>query len=239
MTNDEQKERLNALMKDKSGMIKWAIIAVVAIVLLVVIFVGGYSSATKKQKAIISNLEKQVADLSNPTARYTEGTKEVSLDVIQTEINNIGELATLEYLYTDAGKFEDPKTVFGINVPFTTKSFIAKWSGCIKAGIQIDKIIIDVDDKKQEILIYLPKAEILSHEIDNDSIETLDEKDGLFNPIKIEDVREFDKISKEAMEERAIESGILTKATESAKEVIEKLLRDDVTQGYTIVFKEI
>lgn len=181
----------------------------------------------------------QIAELSNPTARYTEGTKEVSLDVIKTEINNIGELATVEYLYTDAGKFEDPKTVLGINVPFSTKSFIAKWDGCIKAGIQIDKIIIDVDDKNQEIIIYMPKAEILSHEIENDSIETLDEKDGLFNPIKIEDVREFDKISKDAMEERAIENGILTKAAENAKDIIKKLLSDDLTQGYTIQFKEI
>ena len=72
MTNDEQKERLNALMKDKSGMIKWAIIAVVAIVLLVVIFVGGYSSATKKQKAIISDLEKQVLELKAMEMDYIQ-----------------------------------------------------------------------------------------------------------------------------------------------------------------------
>lgn len=61
----------------------------------------------------------------------------------------------------------------------------------------------------------------------------------MFNPIKIEDVREFDKISKEAMEERAIENGILTKAAENAKDIIKKLLSDDLTQGYTIQFKEI
>lgn len=165
MTNDEQKEVLNILMKHKFRMIKWGIIAVVTIVVLILIFVGEYSSAKKKQEATVKELEMQIAELSNPTARYTEGTKEVSLDVIKTEISNIGELATVEYLYTDAGKFEDPKTVLGINVPFSTKSFIAKWGGCIKAGIQIDKIIIDVDDKNQEIIIYMPKAEILSHEI--------------------------------------------------------------------------
>ena len=45
MTNDEQKEVLNILMKHKFRMIKWGIIAVVTIVVLILIFVGGYSSA--------------------------------------------------------------------------------------------------------------------------------------------------------------------------------------------------
>ena len=87
----------------------------------------------------------------------------------------------------------------------------------------------------------MPKAKILSHEIDNDSIETLDEKDGLFNPVKVEDVREFDAVSKDAMDERAIENGILDKAFENAKEIIEKLVNNDAVQeqGYTITFEVI
>ena len=74
-----------------------------------------------------------------------------------------------------------------------------------------------------------------------DNIETLDEKDGLFNPIKVDDVREFDAVSKEAMEQRAIENGILDKAYENAKEIIEKLVNNDVVQeqGYTIIFEVI
>ena len=56
--------------------------------------------------------------------------------------------------------------------------------------------------------------------IDNSSIETLDEKDGLFNPVKVEDVRTFDTVSKNAMAERAIENGILDKAFENAKEIM-------------------
>ena len=51
----------------------------------------------------------------------------------------------------------------------------------------------------------MPKARILSHQIDKDSIETLDQKDGLFNPVKVEDVRTFDSVSQDAMEERAID----------------------------------
>ena len=38
----------------------------------------------------------------------------------------------------------------------------------------------------------------------NNSIETLDEKDGFFHPVKVEDFRQFDAVSKAAMEDRAI-----------------------------------
>lgn len=85
----------------------------------------------------------------------------------------------------------------------------------------------------------MPNAEILSHEIDNNSIETLDEKDGLFNPVKVEDVRQFDTVSKDAMKDRAIENGILDKALKNAEDIIEKLVNSDVVQeqGYTIKFE--
>jgi len=60
-------------------------------------------------------------------------------------------------------------------------------------------------------------------------------------PCKVDDVREFDAVSKEAMEQRAIENGILDKAYENAKEIIEKLVNNDVVQeqGYTIIFEVI
>ena len=196
---------------------------------------------TEKYENKIKELEAEVDRLSKPVAVYEEASKEVTISLIESEIKDIGELTTIEYLYTNAGKFEDPKELFGVNIPFTTKSFIAKWDGIIKAGVTIDQIIVKINDANKEIIIYMPKAKILSHEIDNDSIETLDEKDGLFNPVKVEDVREFDAVSKDAMDERAIENGILDKAFENAKEIIEKLVNNDAVQeqGYTITFEVI
>lgn len=239
--DNEHKNELSVLLRYKAKLIKRGIIAVVLIVALLAIFFKGYSNATKQYEDVIKELEAEVDRLSEPVAVYEEASKEVTLSLIESEIKDIGELATIEYLYTDAGKFEDPKKAFGINIPFTTKSFIAKWDGIIKAGVQIDKIIVEINEANKEIIVHMPNAEILSHEIDNNSIETLDEKDGLFNPIKVEDVREFDKVSKDAMEQRAIENGILDKAFENAKEIIEKLVNNDVVQeqGYIIKFEVI
>lgn len=76
---------------------------------------------------------------------------------------------------------------------------------------------------------------------DKDSIETLDQKDGLFNPVKVEDVRTFDSVSQDAMEERAIENGILDKAFENAKNIIRKIIDNDLVEelGYTVCFETI
>ena len=208
---------------------------------ILAVFFKGRSSVTEKYENTIKKLEAEVDRLSEPVAVYEEASKEVTVSLIESEIKDIGELVTIEYLYTDAGKFEDPKKVFDINIPFTTKSFIAKWDGIIKAGVAIDQIIVGINDVNKEIVIHMPKAEILSHEIDNDSIETLDEKDGLFNPVKVEDVREFDAVSKDSIEQRAIENGILDKAFENAKDIIEKFVNNDIVQenGYTIKFEVI
>lgn len=241
--NNEQKNEIEVHGRYKVKLIKWGIVVVVLIVALLAIFFKGYSSATKKYEDVIKKLEAEVERLSDPVAVYGEASKEVTLNLIESEIKEIGELATIEYLYTDAGKFEDPKKLFGtrINIPFTTKSFIAKWDGIIKAGVQMDQIIVEINDANKEITIHMPSAEILSHEIDNNSIETLDEKDGLFNSVKVEDVREFDAASKEAMTQRAIENGILDKAFENAKEIVEMLVNNDVVQeqGYNIKFEVI
>lgn len=241
MTKEKGNE-LSLLIRSRSKLIKIAIIVVVLLILVLAIFFKGYTNATEKYENTITELEEEVKKLSSPVAKYEVATKEVSIDLIQSEIQDIGELATIEYLYTDAGKFEDAAELFGKDIPFsfTTKSFIAKWDGIIKAGVKVDEITVEINDSNKEILVYIPKAQILSHEIDKDSIETLDEKDGLFNKIKIDDVREFDAISEEAMNQRAIENGILDKAYENAKAIIYRLVYTDVVKEleYTVVFKE-
>lgn len=217
--------------------IRLILITIVAIVAIAVVSFIGYSHAK------IKNLEEEVERLSDPAAVYEEASAQVDIGVINSDIQEIGELATVEYLYTDAGKFEDPKKLFGKELPFefTTKSFIVKWDGTIKAGVDITQVTAEVNDTEKKITVHIPKAKILSNEVDDDSVEVLDEKAGLFNSIKVEDVKDFDAASKDNMEQRAIDNGILDKASAHAKEMIEKLIQNDVTEelSYTVEFEEI
>ena len=221
----------------------FAMVAVVILVIVLILVINGNHNSKEKYEAAIKQLEEEVDRLSDPVVAYEEASRTVDISAINVEIQSIGELATVEYLYTDAGKYEDAAELFGKEIPFsfTTKSFIAKWDGSIKAGIDITRVTAEVKEPAKEIIIHIPKAEILSHEIDEESIETLDERDGLFNPLRVEDVREFDAISKEAMEKRAIENGLLDKAFENAKEIIRRLVDTGLVEelGYTITFEVI
>lgn len=160
---------------------------------------------------------------------------------MEKEIKAIGELATQEYVYTNAGSFTDSKQLKNFKIPFTEKSFIVKWDGKIKAGIDVQKVVIEVDDKAKIITVQMPQAKILSHELDEGRFEVLREDDNIFNPIEIEDVKKFDAKSKETMEQRAIDNSILDKAYENAKNVIIALVYTEIVeaQGYTIEFKMI
>jgi hypothetical protein len=239
--NNEEKNGKGVSFTYNPRVLKIEIFASLLLIAVLTVVAITHSNTTKKYEAVIAELESEVDRLSDPVAVHEVATKTVSLDLIQSSIKDIGELATVEYLYTDAGKYENPKQLFGKDIPFTTKSFIAKWDGTIKAGVDIEQVVVEINDEKKLITIHLPKAEILSHEIDENSIETLDEQDGLFNPVNVDDVRAFDKASKLAMEERAIGLGLLDNATENAKDIIEKLVKNDVVMelGYTVKFKEI
>jgi len=208
-----------------------ATFAVVAILLFVTVILFG----------IISKKNQKIKDLENSPLVVNPITTEISLDTIISKMTNIGELTSQEFLYTNAGKFSDPKEIGNIKLPFafTTKSFVAKWDGSIKAGIDLADVTITTDEAAKKVIVNMPNAKILSHKIDDESFEALDEKNGLFNPIEITDYKEFEVACKAEMEERAIEKGLLEKATTNAQDIIRNLINTDpiASQEYEIVFE--
>ena len=209
------------------------------IVLALVLVITFFAISNTNLKKTISGLELQIKDLMeqpivvNPIAPF------IALDTIYEEIKGIGELATVEYLFTDAAIFTDSKQIGNWNIPFTQKSFTIKWNGTIKAGIQIEQIEIHVDRDNAIITITLPASQILSYEVDNESVEVLDEKNNIFNKITIQDKLELDIATEKAMIERAIQSGLLENALENAEDMITKLLlsNEAIRQNYNIVYE--
>ena len=80
-------------------------------------------------------------------------------------------------------QFESSNDFYGVKIPFTTKSFILTYDGTVKAGVDLDGAEVSVSGTT--VTITLPEAEILSHEIDEDSMEVFDEKTSIFNPFTV------------------------------------------------------
>lgn len=145
-------------------------------------------------------------------SRYKSGGSNVEYG-----LRDIGKLSTAEYFYTHVDVYKND-AINGIKIPFVNKQFIYSCDGCIKAGV--DFSLIKVDKSNSTITITLPEAEIHSSEIDETSFQLYDEQNNIFNPINVSDVYQSFSDMKQEEEKKAIEKGILDKASENAKILI-------------------
>lgn len=247
-TNEQQKKDILSFIK--AGKMKKRIItaAIIFVSLLIVILIAWLSGGKQARKNADSEIAELKAQLQEQDARIQQliempivvspASPKIDLDIIYSQINDIGELATIEYLFTDAAEFRDSKQIKGWNIPFTEKSFILKWDGVIKAGVKLDQVSIQINESDKKIIVALPPAEILSYSVNSDSVELLNEKDNIFNNISVSDKVGFDAKTEEAMKKRAIENGLLEKALENAKDILQRLIQADpaVNSEYVIEF---
>lgn len=167
--------------------------------------------------------------------------KSISGVTAQSELNKLGFLETYEYHYThiQTGDNGEKKRGF-LKIP--ASKFIYSCDGVIIAGIDFEKINVEKNDKVYTVT--LPKAEIKrsSSGIDMGSFKIYDEKNNIFNPYTIEDVVESFADMESFEENAAIEKGLLDKANENARTLIENLLKglipDKYEDGYTIEFAD-
>ncbi len=149
----------------------------------------------------------------------------ITAELIGQQLTSAQELVSVDYRYTNMGKYENRLDFYGWPVPFTSKSFIVSYDGIIKAGVDLSQVRVNVNETVKAVTVTLPESKIVSHEIPEDTIEVFDENDNLFNHITIDDYTGFAHDQKAAVEQKAIDNGLLTAASEQAREAVETLLR--------------
>ncbi|MBO6259591.1 MAG: DUF4230 domain-containing protein [Lachnospiraceae bacterium] len=179
-----------------------------------------------------------IKNLKSPTEMLmdeipeVEDKQELDIKVLQDELTNISELAVLSTQYSNAASFSDAKEIQGWEIPLTESKFVITYDGEIKAGVDMEEVIITVEDNIVDVT--LPEAEILSHEIDPNSVQVLDEKSSIFNPISVGDFAQFEEDQKEIMEKKYVEQGLLLDAHDRAEDFIKKLFETILPEGYIV-----
>lgn len=161
----------------------------------------------------------------------------ITSELIANELIHISEYASLEYRYTNVGKFEDRLDFNGWNIPFTTKSFIITYEGSMKLGIKGSDVKVELVN--DEIRMKLPSIEILSHEIYENTIEVFDQTKNIFNQIQVKDYTSFAAEQKTNMEQKAEEDGLFTEASTRTKQQLEAFLTTMLAnqkKEYKIIF---
>jgi hypothetical protein len=154
--------------------------------------------------------------------------KEKELGYDSTAVLNrvvpIQELALIKYNYSGVIGYKDFVKILKINVPLTEKSFLLKYNGYIKAGVDFENMKVEVSGK--DVHISLPRARILDTLIDEKSIKVYNESMNAFNPLTIADYNKAIVKEKDTMVNDAISQGILKDATKQAEVVLTSIMKD-------------
>lgn len=234
----EIQEAVVEIRKKRRRKIKFIILAIIIVAVIGGTWFGGYSLAKKNADAKIAKLNAKITEMEATPVVLDPITPEIVRKVLKNKVSEISELATAEYSFTNADKFSDTKGIVKAFDWMTKKSFVLKWEGKIKAGVDLKDVEFKTSVKNKVITITLPHSDILSYETDLDSVKVLDEKDGLFNPVTLNDTAKFNRESKYDMQKRAVDTGLLEKADRNLEIIITNLLYSNIEniRDYEIKF---
>lgn len=141
---------------------------------------------------------------------------------VKEKLIEINELSVNKYCYTKVIKEENSKKFSNIELPFTQKYFIVKYNGTIKSGIDLKSCSIKITNRN--IQLTIPQSKILSHYIDDNSIEVFDEHSGIFNKLHLKDMLKEISSEKNKVEKDVIKKGLLKKSNEYTKKYLKNVL---------------
>ncbi len=160
----------------------------------------------------------------------------VNSETIEEKIISLGELATIEYNYKDVLLYEDTKELSGLYIPFTKKSFIIVYGGYVKAGVDLENMNILLDNENN-ITLLLQNAKFLDNVINEEEVVVYDERSGLFNKLKIEDVFKVLEGEKQTIEDKLIKNGFLKEANTRTEKLLISLLSEMGFNNISIDFR--
>jgi len=202
----------------------WGVAAVILLAIIIVIIPKSGKTAPEAQPA---------PEAEEPIIRYVTKTetieveklvpveveKEITTDILQEGLQNMGRLITQEYWFKEVTSFESTKTYAWV-IKANSK-LVMGYEGQLNAGIDFTAIRVVKDDTAKIITVTLPKSEIFGCEIDFNSFELYQEDVSKWNPISASDYNGSLVELTERATSRALERGILEKADENARNVIQ------------------
>lgn len=158
----------------------------------------------------------------------------INTQIIEDGLKEMGVLITQEYYFTQVEEYSSSKKLWILD----SKAYLAySYDGVVNAGIDCNDVDITKDDENKKITVSIPAAKIIDVSIDFDSFKTLEEKNGLWNKLDMSDYNSSLVAYENAAKDKAIEKGIIDKADEGAKKMIESFVNSLVdSEEYTIEY---
>ena len=153
---------------------------------------------------------------------------EVSTDYVKMLITKSSELTAAKLNYTGMTRYQDS------GVPVVNKaSFIMVYKATARAGIDVDKVQVKVDNAHKTVFLTIPKAEIQDVNVDTSSIEYFDEGFAFANFDQKKDSNAAIAEAKKDAKEEISTSGVLEMADAQSEALIKGILQPAVPDDYT------
>lgn len=165
--------------------------------------------------------------------------KIVNSSVVAEKLTKLKELATTKYTYTKVLEVKNDRQFNGISIPFTQKYFLLQYDGYIKAGVDLSKLDIKINNDTSTITLKLNHSKILDDVVNQDSIHIYDEKSGLFNKLALTDMVNEITAQKNIVEGEVIKKGFLKESDNNASLLLEAILKDMGFKNVIIVYNQI
>lgn len=151
-------------------------------------------------------------------------------------IEKVAELSTSKYNYSNIVTITKDKSFKNIKIPFTEKSFIIKYNGIVKGGVNFKDITI-INNTKDSITININKWGIIEHYIDEENVYVYDVKNAFFNKVEVNEVIKELSSSKKEYEKKVIDEGFLDEVKIGIKKNLESNLKNLGYKEVIINFK--
>lgn len=156
------------------------------------------------------------------------------------EILPVSEYASLVYHYSSVITHKDIIKFLHteISIPFSEKKAIYTIDGTMKLGFNGKNI--KVTNAYSNVIIHMPKIEVLSYELYPETFSLYDEHTSLFNRYSLKDANEIQLTHRNEMMKKITEDhGLFTQARESAEHQFRIFLENlpEIKHKYNIVFE--
>jgi hypothetical protein len=146
----------------------------------------------------------------------------ISHELVVERLKSVARLVTSETTVRDVVTYENRRLG-------STKRSLVVATAKVTAGVDLDPPPdVKIDSARRHVDIVLPPARVLGIEVTE--LRTYDERSGLWNPFRPADRDAIFREAREQLGESADELGLAQHAQESARTLIEALIR---AEGYT------
>lgn len=222
MTDLREKKKLPATKKEKLYL---ALIPAVVLVIALVLLLYPRSGRDAAEESPAENAAEGTV-ITKEVEKIVEVEKTVTVETLEQGLNDMGVLITEEYYFTDLMSFSSIKRFLKTDyvLPFTESSYLVSYDGAVNAGLDLGAARIEKDDDQMRITVHIPKASIQTVNIDLNSFQLREEKNGIGNRLSVQDFNTSLQELEDGARQKALERGLLDKADENARAVITRFI---------------